>query len=227
MRLAALLCTLAAALAAGCGGDDGSSPTPTLPAQESRDRASTRERDRAGRDGRERRERDAGADAGDAAGSDAGKPRGEGSGGEQTSPREKARQRREAGGDDAASGGGEQAPSRGRGRAEREVALARAAVRDLVDDAARGDATVCTRVMTQRYVERVTGLRGAAALRKCRRDIGGNRADAELEVFGPADIKDDRCIVRARVRIGDRHFPHVYDVRRGRDGRWRVDNRLS
>jgi hypothetical protein len=111
--------------------------------------------------------------------------------------------------------------------AAREIRRAQDAVRRLIDGIARRDASVCTELMTRRYVEQVTGLRGDAAIERCRHDVAEDGVDSELEVFGPAEIKDDRAIVRARVRIGDKRYPRVYDMRRDARGAWRVDQLLQ
>ncbi|HWH45325.1 MAG TPA: hypothetical protein VNT32_11380 [Thermoleophilaceae bacterium] len=107
-----------------------------------------------------------------------------------------------------------------------QVERARAAVSDLVNGLDKGDAGVCTRVMTLHYVETITGRTGDDAIRKCRADIGSHPIPIHVEAFGPSEYKDARAVVRVRLRLSGKKVIRTYDLRRD-GGVWRVNAEIG
>lgn len=210
------LAGLLAALAGGCGGDDGDR-TPRSADGVAVDTATVDERrDRDGRD-RGDRARDERRERGDARARRA------------RSRRARAEDRRERRARERAPAQTDPAPAEtdsatpeDRGREALEDA--RRTVRAVVELIDAGDPSVCRAHFTQAYAETVSGERGEAAFERCERDIARSEDRLELTVFGPGTVRGRTAVVRFNLRVNGRLTSEGWRLRYAGD-RWRVHAR--
>lgn len=204
MRLPPVALALLCAIASGCGGDGEEAPAParseTAPATE----PAATERARAPRETDERREPAGEREAEERAGRDT------------TGPEEPEPAREPGEQDDD----GRRRSSRAELR--RFLEDAKRTVRRTVRLIGAGDASVCRRYFTQRYAERVSGLRGEAAFDRCERDIARSQGGLRFVAFGPSRIEDTRATVRFNLDVGGRTTAEEWRLVLV-DGDWLVD----
>lgn len=93
-------------------------------------------------------------------------------------------------------------------------------IREVVTDygAKRGNPEICD-LVTQRFLEEVSGEKGDAAVEACRADVEAQvREPVEIEITR-VDIDDDRATVEAEARGNSGTFELVNE-----DGVWLIDD---
>jgi len=85
------------------------------------------------------------------------------------------------------------------------------------------DGGLCTELFTQRHVEEATGLKGGAAIQKCKVDIASTQGTLRLKTIHGGRLEaDDRALIQFTAAIGGREQRQVLRVKKF-DGRWFFD----
>jgi hypothetical protein len=105
---------------------------------------------------------------------------------------------------------------------ERDVETIKERLHELIRRSNARDPDLCTDLFTQRHVEEVTGLRGAAAVQKCRVDISTSKATLRLDEIHGGKLLGDRGLIQFTASVGSRTQRQTLRVRKDA-GIWRFD----
>jgi hypothetical protein len=99
-------------------------------------------------------------------------------------------------------------------------------VRELAAAVSSGDSSACTRLMTQRYVESITGLRGAAAVTKCRVDMSHSHGHVVVTRIDGVRLAGSSAVIQfattANGESGGKQILQLVEA----GGSWLIDQAL-
>jgi len=109
-----------------------------------------------------------------------------------------------------------------------EAAAARQTVRDFVEATNERDGdTLCGKLLTQEYKERVSGSVGDAAEQSCRRQLALTTGlTLDVVSIGRTTVDGERATVRAVLDTDGVRAPHLFQLEK-EDGAWKLASGAS
>jgi hypothetical protein len=96
-----------------------------------------------------------------------------------------------------------------------------ATIRSVVAGVGAHDASICTRLFTQHYVESINGLKGAASVSRCQQQIGGFRGTLSLVRIEEVRGNDRAAIVQFVTTLDSKTTTQILQLVRSGDT-WKV-----